>query len=63
VGSVKQLESRQIIEQKKIAEHSAALEEIQSQLANVRQEIARTEKGMPLESGTSLQYSQSIKRQ
>ena len=60
---VKQLESRQIIEQKKIAEHSAALEEIQSQLADVRQEIARTEKGMPLESGTSLQYSQSIKRQ
>ena len=60
---VKQLESRQTVEQKKIAEHRAALEEIESQLVTVKQEIARVEKGMPLESGTSLQYSQSIKRQ
>ena len=60
---VKQLESRQTDEQKKIAEHRAALEEIESQLVTVKQESARVEKGMPLESGTSLQYSQSIKRQ
>ena len=60
---VKQLESRQIVVQKKIAEHSAALEEVESQLETVKKEIAQVEKGMPLESDTSLQYSQSIKRQ
>jgi hypothetical protein len=60
---VKQLESRRIVEQKKIAEHSAALEKIGRQLVTVKQEIAQVEKGMPLESGASLQYSQSIKRQ
>ena len=60
---VKQLASRRIVEPKKIAEHSAALEEIESQLVTVKKEIAQVEKGMPLESGTSLQYSQSIKRQ
>jgi hypothetical protein len=59
---VKQLESRRIVAQKKIAEHNAALEEIESQLETINQEIARTKKGIPLESGTSLQYSQSIKR-
>jgi hypothetical protein len=59
---VKQLESRQIVAQKKIAEHSAALKEIERQLEAVKQEMSRVEKGMPLESGASLQYSKSIKR-
>ena len=60
---VKQLESRQIVEEKKIAEHRAALEEVESQLETVKKEIAQVEKGMPLESDTALQYSQTIKRQ
>jgi beta-phosphoglucomutase-like phosphatase (HAD superfamily) len=59
---LKQLESRQNIEQKKIAEHRKALEEIENRLETIKQDIARTEKGMPLESGTSLQYSQGIRR-
>jgi hypothetical protein len=59
---VKQLESRQIVEQKKIAEHSAALEEIERQLETVKQEVAQVEKGMPLESATSLQQSRGIRR-
>ena len=59
---LKQLVSRQSIAQKKIAEHRKALEDIESQLEIVKKDIVRTEKGMPLESGTSLQYSQGIRR-
>jgi len=59
---LKQLESRQIIEQKKIAEHRNALEAIESDIETVKGEIAKLEKGVPLESGTSLKYSSAIKR-
>ena len=59
---LKQLESRQIIEQKKIAEHRKALEAVESEIETVKDEIAKLEKGVPLESGTSLKYSSAIKR-
>ena len=59
---LKQLESRQIIEQKKIAEHRNALEAIDSDIETVKDDIAKLEKGVPLESGTSLKYSSAIKR-
>lgn len=57
-----QLESRQNIEQKKIAEHRKALEVIESQIETIKQDITRSEKGMPLESGSALQYSPKIRR-
>ena len=59
---LKQLESRQLIEQKKIAQHQEALEEIESEMVTLKNNLAKSEKGMPLESGTSLQYSAGIKR-
>ena len=59
---LKQFESRQLIEQKKIAQHQEALEEIESEMATLKDDLAKLKKGMPLESGRSLQYSQGIKR-
>jgi hypothetical protein len=61
-AQLKQLESRQTIEQKKIAEHRKALEDIKSEIATLKDDIARLEQGKPLESGTKLEYSASIKR-
>ena len=59
---LKQLESRQIIEQKKIAEHRKALEAVESEMETIQNDIAKLEKGIPLESGTPLKYSSAIKR-
>ena len=59
---LKQLESRQNIEQKKIAEHRNALEAVESEIETVKDDIAKLEKGVPQESGTSLKYSATIKR-
>jgi len=59
---LKQLESRQTIEQKKIAEHRKALEAVVSEIETVKKNIAKLAKGVPLESGTSLKYSSAIKR-
>ncbi len=59
---LKQLESRQNIEQKKIAQHRQLLEEIESEILEIENDIAKLEKGMPLESGKTLQYSPAIKR-
>ncbi|MEE9496960.1 MAG: hypothetical protein V3V39_10580 [Desulfobacterales bacterium] len=59
---LKQLESRQTIEQKKIAQHRKSLEGIESEIETVEGAIAKLEKGVPVESGTSLQYSPAIKR-
>lgn len=59
---LKQLGSRQTIEQKKIAQHRKSLEGIESEIKAVEGAIAKIEKGVPMESGTSLQYSPAIKR-
>ena len=59
---LRQLESRQTIEQKKIAQHRKSLEEIESEILQIEGNIAKLEKGVPLESGKSLQYSPAIKR-
>ena len=59
---LKQLESRQNVEQKKIAQHQEALEKIISEMETIKDDLAKLERGMPLESGRSLQYSQGIKR-
>ncbi|MGD2185051.1 MAG: hypothetical protein PVI71_02940 [Desulfobacterales bacterium] len=59
---LKQLASRQAIEQKKIAQHRKSLEDIESEIREIEGAVAKLEKGVPLESGTSLQYSRGIKR-
>ena len=59
---LKQLESRQVIEQKKIAQHQSALEEIENEIETIQNDLARLEKGMPMETGATLQYSPGIKR-
>ena len=59
---LKQLESRQIIEQKKIAQHRKSLEGIEGEIKEIEGAIAKLEKGVPVESGVSLQYSPAIKR-
>jgi len=59
---LKQLESRQLVEQKTIAQHRKALEEIESEIEALKNNLAKLEKRVPLESTTSLHYSRSIKR-
>jgi hypothetical protein len=59
---LKQLESRQIIEHKTIAQHRKSLEGIESEIKEVEGAIAKLEKGVPVESGASLHYSAAIKR-
>ena len=60
---LKVLESRHIIEQKKIAEHRAAKEAIEAEMEAVREKISKLKSGAPLESDKPLQYSRHIKRQ
>ena len=60
---LKVLESRHIIEQKKIAEHRAAKEAIEAEMEAVREKISKLKSGVPLESDKPLQYSRHIKRQ
>jgi hypothetical protein len=59
---LKQLESRQLIEQKTIAQHQKALQNIENEIKTLKDDLVKLEKGRPLESGTSLQYSRGIKR-
>ena len=59
---LKQLASRQIIEQKKIAQHRKSLEGIESEIKEIEDAIAKLEQGVPVESEASLQYSPGIKR-
>ena len=60
---LKGLESRHLIEQKKIAEHRAAKEAIEAELDETRDKITKLESGVPLESDRPLEYSRKIKRQ
>ena len=60
---VKVLESRRNIEQKKIAEHRAAQDKIESELQAVKARVGELESGAPLESSTGLEYSSYVRRQ
>ena len=60
---LKVLESRYSIEQKKIAEHRAALDAIESEMQAVKARVGELESGAPLESGVALEYSSYIRRQ
>ena len=57
------LESRRIIAQKKIAEHRAALDVLESEIQAVKERVGELETGAPLESGAALEYSSYIRRQ
>ena len=61
-NQLKMLESRHLIEQKKIAEHRAAKEAVEDEIDALRDKIARLETGAPLESDRSLEYSRNVKR-
>lgn len=59
---LKVLESRHIIEQKKIAQHRSAKQAIETEIDATRDKIAKLESGTPLESDRSLEYSRQVKR-
>lgn len=60
---LKVLESRHTIEQKKIAEHRAAKEAIESEIEEIKEKIANLESGAPEEPDKPLEYSRHVKRQ
>ena len=60
---LKTLESRHIIEQKKIAEHRNAKEAIEAEIETVKEKIKKLSSGAPLEPEKPLEYSRQIKRQ
>ncbi|MGD8765267.1 MAG: hypothetical protein PVG87_23380 [Desulfobacteraceae bacterium] len=59
---LKVLESRRIIVQKKITEHRAALDALESEMQAVKARIGELESGAPLESGVALEHSSYIRR-
>jgi hypothetical protein len=60
---LKALETRHIIEQKKISEHRAAKEALETEMDAVKEKIRKLESGAPLEPDKPLEYSRQIKRQ
>jgi hypothetical protein len=61
-NQLKVLESRHIIEQKKIAQHRSAKQAIETEIDATRDKIAKLESGTPLESDRPLEYSRQVKR-
>ena len=59
---IKILDSRYYVEQKKVFEHRKAMMEIESEMETLKDNIAKLEKGLPLESEKPLEYSRAIKR-
>ena len=53
---------RHLIEQKKIEEHRKVKQNLETQMETIKEEIAKLEKGAPLESSKSLEYSRKIRR-
>ena len=62
-NQLKALESRLLIEQKKIAQHRAARDAINTEIESIKAKIELLESGAPVESGTSLEYSRMVRRQ
>jgi hypothetical protein len=60
---LKVLESRHIVEQKKIDQHLAAKESIAIEMQAVADKIKQLKSGAPLESDKTLEYSRHIRRQ
>ena len=62
-AQLKVLESRHVVEQKKIDQHLAAKESIAIEMQAVSEKIKQLKSGAPLETGTPLEYSRYIRRQ
>lgn len=60
---LKALHSRQTIEQKKIAQHRAAKDIINSEIETIKSKLAQLESGAPLEPDRPLEYSRHVRRQ
>ena len=60
---LKALETRHLIEQKKISEHRAAKEALETEIDAVKDKIKKLESGAPLEPDKPLEYSRQIRRQ
>jgi len=60
---LKAMETRHIIEQKKISEHRAAKEALETEIDAVNDKIRKLESGAPLEPDKPLEYSRQIRRQ
>jgi len=60
---LKALQSRLTIEQKKIAQHRAARDIIESEIETVKAKLARLESGTPAEPDRPLEYSRNVRRQ
>ena len=59
---LKVLESRHIIEQKKIAQHRSAKQALEAEIDATRDKMAKLESGTPLESDRPLEYSRQVIR-
>ncbi len=55
-------QGRHLIEQRKIEEHRKVKQNLEIQIETVKEEIAKLEKGAPLESSKTLEYSRKIRR-
>ena len=60
---LKGLQSRHTIEQKKIAQHRAAKDIIDSEIEAIKAKLAQLESGAPRESDRPLEYSRHVRRQ
>jgi hypothetical protein len=60
---LKTLESRLVVEQKKIAQHRAARDAINSEIESIKSKIQLLESGAPVESDRTLEYSRTVRRQ
>ena len=60
---LKALASRLTVEQKKIAQHSAAKDAINSEIEEITARVNQLESGAPLESDRPLEYSRHVRRQ
>jgi hypothetical protein len=60
---LKALDTRRIIEQKKIAVHRASLDAIESEIQAIKGRVGELESGAPLESSSALEYSSHVRRQ
>jgi flagellar motility protein MotE (MotC chaperone) len=59
---LKMLESQYSIKQREIDEQRNAMKTIESKIDAVKTDMAKLEKGVPLESENGLEYSRHIKR-
>ena len=60
---LRSLQSRLTIEQKKIAQHRIARDELSTEIEGIEEKINQLESGAPLESDRSLEYSRNVRRQ